>query len=58
MSQWFMLSRNKGSCIWGCIRMSMVAQTRGVILPLDAALVGTHTHGVCPYCVPVIGSLF
>ena len=39
-----MLTRNKGSCIRGCIRMSMVAQTRGVILPLDAALVGTHTH--------------
>ena len=48
-----MLTRNKGSCIRGCIRMSMFTQTRGVILPLDTALVGTHTHGFAP----VIGSL-
>ena len=44
----------KANCIRGCVRMSMVPQSRAVLLALDTALVGTPTHGF----VPVLGSLF
>jgi len=45
---------NKARCPRGFIRMSMFTQTGETVIPLDTALVGTHTHGF----VPVVGSLF